>query len=108
MPKLKPGHISPTGREDAQIMAGITQDPDAREWGKEEFSQARPAAEVLSPEIVAAMKRARGRPVAEEPKVPTTIRLDADVVSAFKATGKGWQSRMNQALRKYLLEHPIA
>ena len=32
-------------------------------------------------------------------KVPVTIRLDADIVERFKATGRGWQSRMNDALR---------
>jgi hypothetical protein len=31
-------------------------------------------------------------------KVPITIRLDARVVKHFKATGKGWQTRINQAL----------
>jgi uncharacterized protein (DUF4415 family) len=30
--------------------------------------------------------------------VPVTIRLDANVVDAYKATGEGWQSRMNDAL----------
>ena len=34
------------------------------------------------------------------PKVQTTIRLDADVVEAFKKDGPGWQSRMNAVLRK--------
>lgn len=41
----------------------------------------------------------RGRPKSANPKVSTTIRLDADVVAAFKAGGPGWQSRMNAALR---------
>lgn len=42
----------------------------------------------------------RGRPKAEVRKISTTIRLDPDVVDAFKAEGAGWQSRMNEALRK--------
>jgi uncharacterized protein (DUF4415 family) len=42
----------------------------------------------------------RGRPPAEKRKVSTTIRLDADVVEAFKATGPGWQTRINDTLRK--------
>jgi uncharacterized protein (DUF4415 family) len=29
-----------------------------------------------------------------------TLRLDADLIDRFRATGKGWQSRMNEALRK--------
>ena len=42
----------------------------------------------------------RGRPKAATPKISTTIRLDPDVVAAFKANGPGWQSRINQALRE--------
>ncbi len=42
----------------------------------------------------------RGRPKAAVTKVSTTIRLDPDVLAAFKADGPGWQSRINQALRK--------
>ncbi|HID68417.1 MAG TPA: hypothetical protein EYP31_09235 [Roseibacterium sp.] len=42
----------------------------------------------------------RGRPKALQTKISTTIRLDRDVVEAFKADGPGWQSRMNAALRK--------
>lgn len=42
----------------------------------------------------------RGRPKADVTKVSTTIRLDPDVIEAFKAQGAGWQSRINDALRK--------
>lgn len=42
----------------------------------------------------------RGRPKAEVTKVPTTLRLDPDVVDAYKARGKGWQTQMNEDLRK--------
>ncbi|WP_245819082.1 BrnA antitoxin family protein [Marivita hallyeonensis] len=45
-------------------------------------------------------KVSRGRPKALTPKVSTTLRLDPDVIEAFKADGPGWQSRMNAALRK--------
>lgn len=50
----------------------------------------------------------RGRPKAGNPKVPLTVRYDADVVEAFKATGKGWQTRMNAALKEWLETHPPA
>jgi uncharacterized protein (DUF4415 family) len=43
-----------------------------------------------------------GRPKSLNPKVSTTIRIDADVLAKFKATGKGWQTRINQALRESL------
>lgn len=42
----------------------------------------------------------RGRPKAPVAKVSTTIRLDPDVLAAFRAGGAGWQSRINAALRK--------
>jgi uncharacterized protein (DUF4415 family) len=35
-----------------------------------------------------------------------TIRYDADIIAAFKATGAGWQTRMNDALREWLGAHP--
>jgi uncharacterized protein (DUF4415 family) len=46
----------------------------------------------------------RGRPRVASRKVSTTIRLDADVVEAFREKGEGWQTRVNAALRDWL-EH---
>ena len=43
-----------------------------------------------------------GRPASENPKKQVTLRLDPDVVERFRATGKGWQSRINAELRKAL------
>ncbi len=43
----------------------------------------------------------RGRPpLGEQPKQPVTLRLDADVIAAYRATGSGWQSRINADLRR--------
>ncbi len=47
----------------------------------------------------------RGRPKLAAPKVALTVRYDADVVDAFKASGKGWQTRMNDALKDWLKTH---
>jgi len=41
----------------------------------------------------------RGRPKSAQPKISTTIRLDADIVAHFRTGGRGWQSRINEALR---------
>jgi uncharacterized protein (DUF4415 family) len=41
----------------------------------------------------------RGRPRLASPKVSTTLRLDADVLEKFRATGPGWQSRINAILK---------
>lgn len=47
----------------------------------------------------------RGRPKSANPKQSLTVRYDADIVAAFKATGRGWQTRMNNALRDWLKTH---
>ena len=44
----------------------------------------------------------RGRPKLDQPKVSTTLRLDADVIAQFKAKGPKWQTRINDALREWL------
>ena len=46
----------------------------------------------------------RGRP-AGRTKASTTLRFDVDILEAFKSTGKGWQTRMNNALRDWLKTH---
>ncbi len=60
-------------------------------------------AAVHTPEQLA--RRRVGRPagsVKAVPKQPTTIRFDADVLAALKATGKGWQTRVNEAMREWV------
>lgn len=51
-------------------------------------------------EKFAKAKLQRGRPKAPVTKVSTTLRLDPDVIDHFKAEGPGWQSRINEALRR--------
>lgn len=50
--------------------------------------------------------RKPGRPKAEKKKVPIAIRLSPDVVEYFKATGAGWQSRIDAALHEWMSGHP--
>ena len=42
----------------------------------------------------------RGRPKLDRPKRQVTLRLDADLVERLRATGRGWQSRVNEILKK--------
>lgn len=42
----------------------------------------------------------RGRPRAANPKKPVSLRLDADVLDWFKRKGEGWQTKINDELRK--------
>jgi uncharacterized protein (DUF4415 family) len=46
----------------------------------------------------------RGRPPSAHPKVAISIRLSEDVLTRFKATGPGWQSRIDAALKEWLDE----
>jgi uncharacterized protein (DUF4415 family) len=48
----------------------------------------------------------RGRPRGSGRKIAATVRYDQDILDAFRATGKGWQTRMNDALREYVRTHP--
>lgn len=50
----------------------------------------------------------RGRVLGSGKKSSTTLRFDTDILAAFKATGKGWQTRMNNALRDWLKTHSPA
>ena len=42
----------------------------------------------------------RGRPRSANPKQPVSLRLDRDVIEWFKRDGEGWQTRINNELRK--------
>jgi uncharacterized protein (DUF4415 family) len=42
----------------------------------------------------------RGRPPLPNPKQAVKLRLDADVLAAYRKTGRGWQTRVNADLRK--------
>lgn len=48
-----------------------------------------------------------GRSKQLPPKISMRIWLDADIVVLFRATGKGWQARMNEALREWVAQHPM-
>lgn len=78
----------------------IGDDGEVRELTKADMKKFRPAGEVLPAEVHAMLGiRRRGAQVAPV-KEPVSIRLDADVLQHFRATGSGWQSRVNQVLRK--------
>ena len=71
----------------------------------EQLAQARPFAEVF-PELAETMrKNVGGRPRLENPKQAISIRLDRDVIEKFKATGAGWQTRIDAALKDWLRTH---
>jgi uncharacterized protein (DUF4415 family) len=75
----------PTDEEDARIRAGIAADPDTHEVSDTEF----------------ALMRRRGRPLGSGTKTQITLRIDTDIVEKFKASGEGWQTRINDVLRAH-------
>ena len=75
--------VLPTPAEDAAITAGIDQDPDTYEPSASE---------------IATMKRP-GRPLGSGTQTQVTLRLDTAALNAFKASGPGWQTRINALLR---------
>ena len=88
-------------------------DDENPEWTVEDFARAKPASEVL-PKLMGSVAAAemlrpkRGRPISANPKAHVNLRLDPDVVAAFRATGRGWQTRLNSALKDWLKDHSPA
>lgn len=86
----KPPHISQQEWDDADIP----------EWTAEDFARAKPFKEVF-PEQYKAWKK-MGRPPVKTPKVHIGFRLAADVVDGIRATGKGYNARVEKVLRDAL------
>lgn len=103
--------LRPSDAEDAAITHAAAADPDAHELSDEQLKRMRPAREIL-PLLVGkknaeALMKPRGRPQGENNKVATNVRYDRDLLEAFKATGSGWQTRMNDALREWATAHDL-
>lgn len=77
-------------------------DDDNPEWTADDFARARSGRDVFA-ELGMTPPR-RGRPRSASAKKQVTLRLDPDVLEGWRATGEGWQSRMNHALRRALEE----
>ncbi|MGF7191906.1 uncharacterized protein (DUF4415 family) [Robbsia andropogonis] len=78
-------------------------DNENPEWGEAQFETAKKL-EQMPAEFQAAVRRARG-PQKAPTKQLVSIRLDGDIIEAFKSSGDGWQTRMNGALREWLQTH---
>lgn len=87
--KTKSGRvlILPTPAEDKAITAAAKSDPDAPVLTDREWKSLRP---VLR----------RGRPPVESKRPTLNMRVDTDVLAALRASGKGWQTRVNRLLKK--------
>jgi uncharacterized protein (DUF4415 family) len=71
---------------------------DNPEWTAEDMAKAKPFAEVL-PELAESARRVRGKQRAPTKQL-VSLRLDRSIVDAFKGEGPGWQTRINEALKR--------
>ena len=86
----RPPIAMPTAKEDKQLVAAAKADPEAQP---------------LTPKQLKAMvplRALRGRPKSANPKQLVSVRYSPEVLAFFKATGEGWQSRMDGVLRQYV------
>jgi|SRR5947207_8238192 len=80
----------PTAQEDKAITAAARADPDAQPLTAKQLRSMIP------------MRALRGRPKLASPKQLVSVRYSPEVLAFFRATGEGWQSRMDRVLREYV------
>lgn len=85
--------------DDEAYFASLDED-DAPELTEELAARLRPAHELLSPETLAALRRARGRPKQDQTRTLVSLRLDPEVLAHFQEEGEGWRGRIEDALKK--------
>jgi uncharacterized protein (DUF4415 family) len=73
---------------------------DNPEWSKKDFQKATKHARVSLKHLGETIARKRGRPKLESPKEAIKLRIDADVLASYRKTGTGWQTKINDDLRK--------
>ena len=76
----------PTPVQDAAIAAAALSDPDAPILTDAQWTEVQPRLQ-------------RGRPLGSGSKTQVTLRIDTEVLNKFRATGAGWQSRINEVLK---------
>ncbi len=77
---------------------------------REQLAEIEPERDEESPDATEALqalvaRRRAGRPVGSGTKEQIAIRFDREVLAAFRSTGPGWQTRMNEALKDWLRSH---
>jgi uncharacterized protein (DUF4415 family) len=87
----RPAVSMPTVAENKRIVAAAKSDPDAQPLTSKQLKAMVP------------LRVLRGRPKSANPKQLVSVRYSPEVLAFFKATGEGWQSRMDGVLRQYVL-----
>lgn len=83
--------------EEALLQEAVARDPNAAEATDNELAAMRPTSEVLPPLLYVKLVQC-GRPKLAKTKTAVQLRLDPEIVEAFKSTGRGWQTRINAVL----------
>ena len=82
----------PSVEDNTKIVAAAKADPDAMPMTKAQLDSLAP------------IRAVRGRPKSESKKLLLSVRYSVEVVAYFRATGEGWQGRMDSVLRQYVNE----
>lgn len=89
----RPSVVIPASKEDKAITVAAKADPDAQPLTPKQLKSMVP------------MRVLRGRPKSASTKRLVSVRYSPEVLAYFKATGEGWQSRMDGVLREYVTRH---
>lgn len=90
--KTKSGRvlIVPTPEENKAITKAAMSDRDAKPLTNAQWAEVKP-------------KLRRGRPLSAQKKVSVSLRFDVDVIEGIRSTGRGWQTRVNQVMREWVI-----
>jgi uncharacterized protein (DUF4415 family) len=83
--------VMPSTAENKKILAAAKRDPDAQPLSAKQLKNMIP------------LQSLRGRPKLAETKQLVSVRYSPKVIEYFRATGDGWQSRMDEILLKYVV-----
>lgn len=89
----KPPIVRPSLAEDRTITAAAKADPDAQPLTAKQLKSMVP------------LRTLRGRPKSANAKQLVSVRYSPEVLAYFRATGEGWQARMDGVLRQYVTRH---
>ncbi|MBK9441706.1 MAG: BrnA antitoxin family protein [Comamonadaceae bacterium] len=85
--------LMPSVEDNAKIVAAAKADPDAQPMTKTQLDG------------LVSIRTVRGRPKSDNKKLLLSVRYSVEVVEYFRATGEGWQARMDNVLRQYVNQH---
>lgn len=101
----KPTEPKPSGTDWERVKREAAQDASIPFTPGSDPYDPNDAAAVAAYWASATIKRGRGRPAMTVKRPTLNMRVDAEVLDAFKATGPGWQTRINEVLKSWVQSH---